>query len=141
MPVIEMQEQEDMIGGSLFTPSANQKKFVSTWAIKEQGRGSSLPGFKSERELTQPQPFGHGSSRAISGFEPYKDENKRQHVVNLNGTELVEMICDRESMELRDKWTGEVSSAKVEGLEIKEVEKQRRAGIDAKLQEDRIIKT
>lgn len=141
MPVIEMNEQPEMIGGSLFTPSANQAKFVSTWAIKEQGRGSSLPGFKSERELTQPQPFGHGSSQALAGFEPYKDDKNRQHVVNLNGTELVEMVCDRESMEKRDRWTGEVSAARVEGLEIKEIEKQRRAGLDAKILEERIIKT
>lgn len=137
MPVIEM--NEDILANldcGRLTPKANQKQYVSTWAIKE-GEGKDLPGFPNQRDLSGPQPFGNGSGRALSGWEPHKiaieskgvNKGTTEHLATLNGVRVVEMICDRESVELRDRWNGTVSKNNIQRMRESELERQDRMGL------------
>lgn len=116
-----------------FLPAADQRRFVSTWAIKE-GEAKDVPGFRAERDLSQRQPFGHGSTRALSGWEQAKvpipgSPGTMPHVISHNGCKMVELIHDRESVELKDKWTGQVSLAAIDAEAEKELKKLDRMGI------------
>lgn len=140
MPVVELNESEMSMGilGDKFLPSADQKRFVSTWGILE-GEAKEVTGFKAERDLAQRQPFGHGSNRGLSGWEraqvPLFDKDGKptgkmgNKIVSHNGCRLVEMICDRESVEMKDKWTGQVSLSKIDEEAEKELKRLDRLGI------------
>lgn len=140
MPVVEMNEGDAAMGilGDKFLPSAPQSKFISTWGILE-GEAKDVTGFKAERDLSQRQPFGHGSTRALSGWEraqvPLLDKEGKpngkmgNHVISHNGVRLVEMICDRESVELKDRWTGDVSRRNIDDASEEELTRLDRLGI------------
>lgn len=127
MPIVELDEPIGHSADDTFAPHANQKLFASRWAIKEGQAGAAL-GFKSMRDLQQRQPFGHGSRRALSGWEPFQ-EGKKMHEISFNGVKLVEMIAPREDVELMDQWQGIASRNRIDALKADELAKLDRMGL------------
>lgn len=145
--IIEMTECVDSFLGGRLSPKADQRVNSSQWARKEGGRGGDLAGFPSQRDLSGPQPFGHGSHKAIAGYVPHKiptlnGKNEQENIVTINGVELVEMICPREDADARDRWCGQVSKSIVEGKKYAEIERMERAGVKTseKEMEETILK-
>lgn len=129
MPIITMTEDPLQHVGGVFQPRADQKKFVSCWAAKE-GDASRVPGFKSVRDLQRPQPFGHGSNRALSGWEVFRPEGKNsENRISFNGVDIVEMVAPREDVEMMDKWQGVASRNRIEAIKAEELEKLDRMGL------------
>lgn len=136
MPIVEMEEDIAVNIGGKFNPKADQTKYCSRFAVKDTAAsGKSLVGFPNARDLQQRQPFGHGSTKGLSGWVPAEvplqgTKNKGEHIVYFNGVPVVEMICDRESVETMDRWNGEVSRRRMDGEKERQLEKLERMKVE-----------
>ncbi len=111
MAAFEMNEEFANSPTGTFSPRADQKKFVSTFACIS---GDKKGGWSDSHQMQQGVPTQDGKARI--SFDEFKDDKNKPNDIKFNGMVLREFIAPRELAKKKEAYDARLSTEKVKTI-------------------------
>lgn len=126
MPLVTHAHRKAQQGAGKFTGRADQKRYVSSWAIVEGN--SEDRGFPHLRDMLDGVPFGE-NGEAVQ-WKEFRDGNDKPHEIHDRGLRLREVFTERDVLDYKNRVEGAMSMARINRFLDEEQSKTQMRGGD-----------